>query len=78
MREPSTSSPDAATPRPAGPGSEYLRALDDGIVVVPRDEVAAVANRIRLIHEREKQVKKALAAGQTIVDIMGLRAKLPQ
>lgn len=51
---------------------------DDGIVVVPRDQAAAVAERIRLIHEREEQVKKALAAGQTTVDILGLRAKLPQ
>ena len=46
--------------------------------MVPREEVTAVADRIRLIHEREEQVKKALAAGQTTVDILGLRAKLPQ
>jgi len=51
---------------------------DDGVVVVPREEVSAVVERIRLIHEREEQVKKALAAGQTTVDILGLRAKLPQ
>ena len=51
---------------------------DDGVVVVPREQAAAVAERIRLIHEREEQVKKALAAGQTTVDILGLRAKLPQ
>jgi 4-hydroxy-4-methyl-2-oxoglutarate aldolase len=50
---------------------------DDGVVVVPREQTAAVAERIRRIHEREEQVKKALAAGQT-VDILGLRAKLPQ
>ena len=36
---------------------------DDGVVVVPREQVSAVADRIRLIHEREEQVKKALAAG---------------
>ena len=51
---------------------------DDGVVVVPREQAAAVAERVRLIHEREEQVKKALAAGQTTVDILGLRAKLPQ
>ncbi len=51
---------------------------DDGVVVVPREQVSAVAERIRLIHEREEQVKKALAAGQTTVDILGLRAKFPQ
>jgi 4-hydroxy-4-methyl-2-oxoglutarate aldolase len=51
---------------------------DDGVVVVPREQAAAVTERIRLIHEREEQVKKALAAGQTTVDILGLRAKLPQ
>lgn len=51
---------------------------DDGVVVVPREQVSAVADRIRLIHGREEQVKKALASGQTTVDILGLRAKLPQ
>jgi 4-hydroxy-4-methyl-2-oxoglutarate aldolase len=51
---------------------------DDGIVVVPREQAVTVAERIRLIHEREEQVKKALAAGQTTVDILGLRPKLPQ
>lgn len=51
---------------------------DDGVVVVPREQIAAVAERIRLIREREEQVKKALAAGRTTVDTLGLRAKLPQ
>jgi hypothetical protein len=37
-----------------------------------------VADRVRLIHDREEQVKKALSAGQTTVDILGLRAKFPQ
>jgi len=45
---------------------------------VPREQVAAVAERIRLIHEREEQIKKALAARHTTVDILGLRSKLPQ
>jgi 4-hydroxy-4-methyl-2-oxoglutarate aldolase len=51
---------------------------DDGVVVIPREQASAVTERIRLIHEREEQVKKALAAGQTTVDILGLRAKFPQ
>lgn len=51
---------------------------DDGVVVIPREQASAVAERLRLIHDREEQVKKALAAGQTTVDILGLRAKLPQ
>jgi 4-hydroxy-4-methyl-2-oxoglutarate aldolase len=51
---------------------------DDGVVVVPREEAGAVAERLRLSHDREVQVKKALAAGQTTVDILGLRARLPQ
>src|SRR5262245_38321388 len=50
---------------------------DDGVVVVPREQASGVAERIRRIHEREEQVKKALAAGQTTVDILGLRAKFP-
>jgi 4-hydroxy-4-methyl-2-oxoglutarate aldolase len=51
---------------------------DDGVVVIPREQAGAVEERIRVIHEREEQVKKALAAGHTTVDILGLRAKLPQ
>jgi regulator of RNase E activity RraA len=51
---------------------------DDGVVVIPREQAEAVAERIRVIHEREEQVKKALATGHTTVDILGLRAKLPQ
>ena len=30
------------------------------------------------IHRKEEQVKKALAAGQTTPDILGLRSKFPQ
>jgi 4-hydroxy-4-methyl-2-oxoglutarate aldolase len=51
---------------------------DDGVVVIPREQASAVADRVRLIHDREEQVKKALSAGQTTVDILGLRAKFPQ
>jgi 4-hydroxy-4-methyl-2-oxoglutarate aldolase len=51
---------------------------DDGVVVIQREQAEAIAERIRQIHDREEQVKKALAAGNTTVDILGLRAKLPQ
>jgi 4-hydroxy-4-methyl-2-oxoglutarate aldolase len=51
---------------------------DDGVVVVPREEAAAVLQRVRTIHHKEEAVKKALAAGQTTPDILGLRAKLPK
>lgn len=51
---------------------------DDGVVVIPREQASAVADRVRLIHDREEQVRKALSAGQTTVDILGLRAKFPQ
>jgi 4-hydroxy-4-methyl-2-oxoglutarate aldolase len=57
---------------------DFVAGDDDGIVVVPGEQAAAVAERIRQIHEREEHVKKALAAGQTTVDLLGLRAKLPQ
>ena len=43
-----------------------------------REQVAAGAERIRLIHEREEPIQKALAPGHTTVDILGLRSKLPQ
>jgi 4-hydroxy-4-methyl-2-oxoglutarate aldolase len=62
---------------PVRPG-DLVAGDDDGVVVIPREQTAIVVERIRRIHEREEQVKKALAAGQTTVDILGLRAKLPQ
>lgn len=51
---------------------------DDGVVVVPREEATAVLEKVRQIHEKEEKVKKALAAGQTTPDILGLRAKFPK
>lgn len=51
---------------------------DDGVVVVPREDAAAVVERIRAIREKEEKVRKALAAGQTTPDILGFRAKLPK
>jgi 4-hydroxy-4-methyl-2-oxoglutarate aldolase len=49
---------------------------DDGVVVIPREQARGLAERVRAIHDREEQVKKALAAGKTTVEILGLRAKL--
>lgn len=51
---------------------------DDGVVVVPFEEAAAMAERVHAIHDKEEKVKKALAAGQVTVDILGLRARFPQ
>jgi 4-hydroxy-4-methyl-2-oxoglutarate aldolase len=62
---------------PVRPG-DLVAGDDDGVVVVPRESLEAVVERVRLIHEAEERVKKALAAGQTTVDILGLRAKLPR
>jgi 4-hydroxy-4-methyl-2-oxoglutarate aldolase len=62
---------------PVRPG-DLIAGDDDGVVVVPREEAGSVAERVRLVHDREERVRKALAAGQTTVDILGLRAKFPQ
>lgn len=51
---------------------------DDGVVVVPQETVPTVLEKVRAIHEREEKVKKALAAGQTTPDILGLRVRLPK
>ena len=51
---------------------------DDGVVIVPQEEAAQVMERVKAIHHKEEKVKKALAAGQTTVDILGLRSKFPQ
>lgn len=50
---------------------------DDGVVVVPHEEAKAVLEKARAIRDKEEKVRKALAAGQTTPDILGLRAKLP-
>ncbi|HEY7140526.1 MAG TPA: hypothetical protein VIE44_10535 [Methylomirabilota bacterium] len=60
------------------PPGDLVAGDDDGVVVVPKEQVAQAAERIRRIHDREAQVNKARVAGYTTVDIRGLRPKLPQ
>jgi hypothetical protein len=41
-------------------------------------EAETVVERVHTIHEKEERVRKALAAGQTTVDILGLRSRFRQ
>jgi 4-hydroxy-4-methyl-2-oxoglutarate aldolase len=49
---------------------------DDGVVVVPHEETAVVVERLGAMAGREEKLRQGLAAGQTTVDILGLRAKV--
>src|SRR5262249_25677015 len=49
---------------------------DDGVVVVPQEEAAQVVARVHAIHDKEEKIKKALAGGQTTVELLGLRSRI--
>jgi len=49
---------------------------DDGVVVIPAEEAKAVLERARAIREKEEAVRRGLEAGQSTVDLLGLRGKL--
>jgi 4-hydroxy-4-methyl-2-oxoglutarate aldolase len=46
------------------------------VVVVPRDAVPAVLDAARERERREQVLRERLAAGETTVDLLGLRALL--
>jgi 4-hydroxy-4-methyl-2-oxoglutarate aldolase len=57
------------------PGDAVI-ADDDGVVVVPRLEVAQVAEQGRRREEREERARAAFAAGELSLDRNGLRSEL--
>lgn len=59
------------------PGDAVL-ADDDGVVVVPPENLAAVIGASRQREEKETRVRERLAAGELGLDIYGLREKLAQ
>lgn len=52
---------------------DVVVADDDGVLVVPRDRVAEVARRGRERAAREAQARQRLAAGESGLDVHGLR-----
>ncbi|HEY4134648.1 MAG TPA: 4-carboxy-4-hydroxy-2-oxoadipate aldolase/oxaloacetate decarboxylase [Alphaproteobacteria bacterium] len=57
------------------PGDAIL-ADDDGVVVVPRENVAAIAEASRKREENEAKTRARLKAGELGLDIYGMREKL--
>lgn len=57
------------------PGDAIV-ADDDGVVVVPREQVAEVIELARQREQREAAVRERLAKGELGLDIYGLRSKL--
>ena len=57
------------------PGDAIL-ADDDGVVVVPRERVAAVADAAEAREKKEEANRKRLAAGELGLDIYGMREAL--
>src|SRR5262249_3294647 len=49
---------------------------DDGVVVGPQEEAGQVVARVHAIHDKEEKIKKALAGGQTTVELLGLRSRI--
>jgi 4-hydroxy-4-methyl-2-oxoglutarate aldolase len=57
------------------PGDAIV-ADDDGVVVVPRQAVASIADKSAARETKEAETRKRLAAGELGVDIYGMREKL--
>lgn len=57
---------------------DIVVADDDGIVVVPRDESELVLQRADERVRRETEIMDRLRAGEVTLDLLGLRAKLPE
>lgn len=57
---------------------DVVCADDDGVVVVPRDEVPQAVERSRERVAKEEATRKRLAAGELGMDVYGLRAKLQE
>jgi 4-hydroxy-4-methyl-2-oxoglutarate aldolase len=57
---------------------DVVCADDDGVVVVPRDEVAGAVEAARARVAREDATRARLAAGELGVDIYGLRERLAE
>ena len=60
---------------PVRPG-DLVAGDDDGVVVIPAEEAKALLERARAIREKEEAVRRGLEAGQSTVDLLGLRGKL--
>jgi 4-hydroxy-4-methyl-2-oxoglutarate aldolase len=57
---------------------DYVVADEDGVVVVPPEEVEDVLRRARERDQREAEIMERLRAGELTVDLLGLREKLPE
>jgi len=55
---------------------DLIVADDDGVVVVQRDEVAAVTEAAELRVRKEEDTRARLARGELGLDIYGMRKKL--
>lgn len=49
---------------------------DDGVVVIPVEQVKEVLERARAIRDKEIALRRGLEAGQSTMDLLGLRGKL--
>jgi 4-hydroxy-4-methyl-2-oxoglutarate aldolase len=57
---------------------DYIVADEDGVVVVPPEDVEDVLHRARERDEREAVIMERLRGGELTVDLLGLRDNLPE
>ena len=55
---------------------DIIVADDDGVVVVPQDQVAAVLERARTRDAAEAAIRARLEAGELTLDVLNLRGYL--
>ncbi|HCA46509.1 MAG TPA: bifunctional hexulose-6-phosphate synthase/ribonuclease regulator [Armatimonadetes bacterium] len=52
---------------------DWIIADDDGVIVVPREQAVAIANRSQSVYEREQREKGEIDAGRTLGEIAELK-----
>jgi 4-hydroxy-4-methyl-2-oxoglutarate aldolase len=57
---------------------DYIVADEDGVVVVPHEEIQDVVCRARQRDQREAEMMERLRKGELTIDLLGIRDKLPR
>jgi 3-hexulose-6-phosphate synthase/6-phospho-3-hexuloisomerase len=52
---------------------DWIIADDDGVIVVPREQAVAIANRSQSVYEREQREKGEIDSGRTLGEIAELK-----
>jgi regulator of RNase E activity RraA len=55
---------------------DYILADDDGVIVIPQSELAAIVNAVEAIEEKERGLAAAIDRHERLADLLGMRAAI--